>query len=263
MKFYRRARRPARHFPAGIFRPEGAKHLLTSNGLSHHAPRALLLACALLPAACTAASSPAADTPPTEVIADPALANGAAAGVYTLDKHHASVVFAADHLGFSNYVGQFTRFDAALTIEPADPEAATLTATVDPASLTIPNPPEGFLADLLGPQWFNTADFPEIRFGSTAIQLTNPSEADVTGNLTFLGTTLPLTFQARVNGAYPGFPPYDPNARVGFHASGSLSRSAFGMTLGLPPEGSTMGVGEKVKFWLDAEFTGPPAPEAQ
>jgi polyisoprenoid-binding protein YceI len=230
-----------------------------------------LLLAALSLGACTSAPeaaappAPAWDASPAAAIApiipDPALANGAAAGVYQLDKHHASLVFAADHLGFSNYVGQFTRFDATLTIDPAAPEAATLKATVDPTSLIIPNPPEGFLESLLGPDWFNTSAFPEIRFTSTSLTQTSPTEAEVTGDLTFLGATLPVTFSARFNGAYEGFPPHDPNARAGFHASGSLSRSAFGMTYGLPPEGSAMGVGDEVKFWIDAEFTGPPAKE--
>jgi hypothetical protein len=35
------------------------------------------------------------------------------------------------------------------------------------------------------------------------------------------------------------------------------------MTYGLPPEGSTMGVGDEVKFWIDAEFTGPPVEDAE
>lgn len=233
-------------------------------------PFSLLLLAVLGACATATATPPPAAAPETApataaappVLPDPALANGAGAGVYTLDKSHASLVFAADHLGFSNYVGQFTRFDATLTIDPAAPEAATLTATVDPTSLTIPSPPEGFVETLLGADWFNTAAFPEITFTSTQIVQTGPSDAEVTGNLTFLGATLPVTFSARFNGAYPGYPPYDPGARAGFHASGSLSRSAFGMTYGLPPEGSTMGVGDEVKFWIDAEFTGPPAPEA-
>lgn len=219
-------------------------------------------ACASPPeAAAPAAGAAPAAAAIAPIVPDPALANGAAAGVYRLDKHHASLVFAVDHLGFSNYVGQFTRFDATLTIDPAAPESATLTATVDPTSLTIPTPPEGFLETLLGADWFNAAAFPDIRFVSTQIRQTGPADADVTGNLTFMGATLPLTFKAHFNGAYPGYPPYDPNARAGFHASGSLSRSAFGMTYGLPPEGSDMGVGDEVKFWIDAEFTGPPAPE--
>lgn len=218
-------------------------------------------ACTSPPQAQLAEASPAS-TAVAPVVADPALANGAGAGVYTLDRHHASLVFAADHLGFSNYVGQFTRFDATLTIDPADPENATLVAAIDPTSLTIPTPPEGFLETLLGADWFNAATFPEIQFASTSITQTSTTEAVVTGNLTFLGATQPVTFQARFNGAYPGYPPYDPAARAGFHASGSLSRSAFGMTYGLPPEGTRMGVGDEVKFWIDAEFTGPPAETA-
>lgn len=229
--------------------------------------RALAVAASVaLLAACTpAAEAPpeaAPEAAPAPVVADPALANGAAAGVYTLDKSHASLVFAANHLGFSDYVGQFTRFDATLTIDPAAPGEATLIATVDPTSLTIPSPPEGFLEELLGPQWLNTEAFPEMRYESTSVTLTSPSTAMVDGNLTFLGATLPVSFEARFNGAYAGFPPYDPNARAGFHAEGTLSRSAFGMAYGLPPEGSTMGVGDTVKFWIDAEFHGPPAEAA-
>lgn len=232
-------------------------------------PIALILVAAFSLAACASppeAAAPVAEAAPAAaavapLVPDPALANGAGAGVYTLDKSHASLVLAVNHLGFSNYVGQFTRFDATLTIDPAAPEAATLTATVDPTSLTIPTPPEGFLATLLGPDWLNAATFPEIRFVSTQITQTGPADADVTGDLTFLGATAPVSFAVHFNGAYPGYLPYDPNARAGFHASGSLDRSAFGMTYGLPPEGSAMGVGDEVKFWIDAEFTGPPTPE--
>lgn len=199
---------------------------------------------------------------PAAILPEPALANGAPAGLYRLDPHHASLVFSVDHLGFSNYVGQFTRFDAVLTIDPANPEMAELLATIDPTSLIVPTPPEGFLAELLGPDWLNAEAFPEIQFSSTEIVLTSPSAATVTGNLEFLGATQPVTFEVVFNGAYPGFAPYDPNARAGFAATGSFDRSAFGMTYGLPPEGTTMGVGDKVKFRIDAEFTGPPLEEA-
>lgn len=217
---------------------------------------ALLVACSQAP------DTPAAETEAaiaeTPVIPDPALANGARAGEYRLDKSHASLVFAADHLGFSNYVGQFTRFDVTLYLDPYAPQDSRVTATIDPASLIIPAPPEGFLGELLGPQWLNAGAFPEMRYESSAVTLTSPKTAKVDGTFTFLGASHPVSLDVTFNGAYEGFPPYDPNARAGFHAEGSLSRSAFGLTYGLPPEGSTMGVGDTVKFWVDAEFTGPP-----
>jgi polyisoprenoid-binding protein YceI len=76
------------------------------------------------------------------------------------------------------------------------------------------------------------------------------------------GVTAPVALEVRFNGGYSGFPPYDPNARIGFSAHGTLDRSAFGMIVGIPPQGSTMGVSDSVDFAIEAEFTGPLAPEA-
>ena len=49
----------------------------------------------------------------------------------------------------------------------------------------------------------------------------------------------------------------DPNARIGFSARGVFNRSDFGMWYGVPPEGSTMGVGDEVEVIIETEFTGP------
>lgn len=208
-------------------------------------------------AACTSPANPPAAPVSGATSAPAALTNGAKAGVYRLDKHHASIVFAVNHLGFSDYVGQFTRFDATLTINPAEPEAAILSVTVDPSSLMVPSPPEGFLSELLGPQWLNTSAFPDIKFESDSVTLTSATTANVKGNLTFLGSRQPIEFVATFNGAYEGFAPYDPYSRAGFSAEGTFMRSAFGMNYGLPPEGTEMGVGDTVKFRVDAEFQGP------
>lgn len=231
--------------------------------------RSLTAGLAILATACATAAAPApeptlepapapASASSEPILADPAIVNGAKAGVYKLDKHHASIVFSVDHLGFSHYVGQFTRFDATLTIDPENPEAAQVIATIDPTSLIVPTPPEGFLAELLGPNWLNAEAFPEITFESSAVTLTSSTTAQVTGNLTFLGAVQPVSFAATFNGGYAGFDPYDPNSRAGFAAEGSFDRSAFGMAYGLPPEGTKMGVSDAVKFRVDAEFTGPP-----
>ena len=51
------------------------------------------------------------------------------------------------------------------------------------------------------------------------------------------------------------------NARAG--STPKAASAARFLTYGLPPEGSTMGVGDEVKFWIDAEFTGPPVEETE
>ena len=179
------------------------------------------------------------------------------AGTYTLDPSHASLVFSVNHLGFSFYTASFSDFDATLDIDPAQPADAKLNATIDVASLMLPSPPEGFLRQMLGRQWFNARRFAEISFQSTAIELTGERTADVTGTLTLHGVTKPVTFSATFNGGNAGAPGFDPQARIGFSAQGGLNRSDFGMTTSLPPEGSSRSVGDLVEFRIEAEFRGP------
>jgi polyisoprenoid-binding protein YceI len=215
----------------------------------------LLTAASLLAlSSCQTANAPAS-APPASAALSPA---PAPAGTYRLDPTHASLVFTVSHLGFSNYTAQFRTFDATLVIDPANPEAARLTATIDPKSLQVPAPPEGFLAELIGADWLNTAAFPAILFSSERIEQTGQTTADVTGTLNLLGTEGPVTMNVKFNGGYPGFAPYDPAARIGFSASGTFRRSDFGLSYGLPPEGSSMGVGDEVTFRIETEFTGPP-----
>lgn len=182
---------------------------------------------------------------------------GLPAGEYTIDPSHASLVFTVNHLGFSHYTAQFTRFTADLKLDPANPGAAQLSATIDPASISLPSPPEGFVAELTGEQWINAAAFPQMTFTSTSIALTGPNTADVTGDFTLRGVTKPVTLAITFNGGWKGIP-QDPRARIGFSARGALKRSDFGIASGIPAPGSTMGVSDEVTIAIEAEFIGPP-----
>lgn len=181
----------------------------------------------------------------------------APSGRYTLDKAHASLTFRVNHIGFSNYTAQFKRFDAKLELDTKDPALSKVTATIDPRSLDLDAPPAGFLDTLLGAKWLNVVTFPTMSFRSTKIELTAPSKARIHGELTLHGVKQPVTLDATFNGGYAGHP-YDPNARIGFSARGSFKRSAFGVAEGLPPPGTTMGVGDTVEVIIEAEFNGPP-----
>jgi polyisoprenoid-binding protein YceI len=212
---------------------------------------ALLAACSPPPPA------PSAEAPAAETAAQAPSIEGLPAGAYTLDDSHASLVFRVSHLGFSNYTAEFNDLDADLQLDPANPSQATLVARVNPSSLEVNAPPAGFLQDLLGAQWFNVAQFPEITFRSTQIEMTGANTARVRGDLTLHGVTKPIVMDATFNGGWAGIPP-DPHARLGFSAHGALNRSEFGMDVGLPPPGSNMGVSDAVEFQIETEFTGPP-----
>ena len=214
-----------------------------------------LAACSPQPAADKKAEAPAAAAPTTTAPKPPKA--DIPAGDYTLDKHHATLVFRVSHLGFSNYTAAFADFDAKLHFDQNNAGASTLEATIDPKSLTLPAPPEGFLAELTGPQWLNAVTYPAITFKSTKIETTCPDTGKVTGDLTLHGVTKPVTLDVTYNGGYAGHP-MDPHARIGFSAKGTFKRSDFGVAFGVPAPGSTMGVSDEVQVAIEAEFSGPP-----
>jgi polyisoprenoid-binding protein YceI len=179
------------------------------------------------------------------------------AGAYTLDKAHASLLFRVDHLGFSNYTGRFSRFDAKLQFDPAKPEASSVTVTIDPASLQVENPPEGFVKTLTGADWLDAVKFPQMVFKSKKVTRSGKDQLRIDGDLTLHGVSAPVTLTAKFNGGYAGHQ-YDPQARIGFSARGSLKRSAFGIANGIPAPGSNMGVSDAVEVIVEAEFSGPP-----
>ena len=179
------------------------------------------------------------------------------AGQYTTDKAHTSLLFRVDHLGFSHFTGRFTQVDAKLQFDPAHIAVSRLSVDIDPRSISSDNAPSGFLQALAGAGWLDADHFPQMTFRSQSVEMTGPNTFRIHGELTLHGVTKPLILDARYNGGYAGHP-MDPHARVGFSATGSLKRSDFGISFGIPAPGTTMGVGDQVDVVLESEFSGPP-----
>lgn len=184
----------------------------------------------------------AADTPYSEM----------PSGVYNLDETHAQLVWRVSHLGLSNYTARFTSFDADLTFDPENPVKSKLTVTVDPTSITTDYPyPEkkDFDAKLVnGKEWFNAGEFAQIKFESKEIEITDKNTGKMTGHLTFLGVTKPLTLDVTFNGAMAN-QPFSNKPTLGFSATGSMKRSDWGMETYVPS------IGDEVQLLIEAEFT--------
>lgn len=216
----------------------------------------ILIACALLGLAACAPKNTESDQSTAAPAAAPEVIK-VPAGAYTLDKTHASLVFRVSHLGFSNYTARFEHFDAQLQFDPANLAASSVTASIDPTSLRLDNPPAGFVDALLGTDWLDAKQYPQMSFRSTKVEVTAPNNVRITGDFTLHGATRPVVLDAVFNGGYAGHP-MDPHARIGFSAQGTLKRSEFGITYGIPEAGSTMGVSDEVDVIVEVEFSGPP-----
>jgi len=167
------------------------------------------------------------------------------AGTYKLDPSHGKITWKVNHLGFSTYVGQFVNVSADLTLDPANPSASTLTATV-PLADVAPND-DGLKAHLQTPDFFNTAEFPTATFVARSIMVDreNATEADVVGDLTLHGVTRSVTMEVEFNQAGPSM---GNTYRVGFDGEATIRRSDFGMSYGLPA------IGDEVELHFEGEF---------
>jgi len=161
-----------------------------------------------------------------------------AADSYKLDLEHSNIVFVTDHLGFSKMIGQFQEFDGS-SVEGVAVEVVVRTASIDTDH-------EARDKHLTSPDFFNAQEFPEMTFKSTAVEATGDKTAKLTGDLTLLGVTKPITLDVTLNKADAH--PMDPSVFVaGFSATGTVKRSDFGMQYG---QGA---IGDDVALWVEIE----------
>ncbi len=181
------------------------------------------------------------------------LATDVPAGTYKIDPTHASLTWKVLHLGLANYTARFTKIDATLVFDPATPEAAKLTATVDPTSIKTDYPnlaKVDFDKELVeSAKFFNANVAKSITFTSTAVKMTGPKTADVTGDLTFLGVTKPVTLKVTFNAGLKEHP-FAKKPAIGFSGTATVKRSDFGMGHLIPV------VADDVNLLLEVEFFG-------
>lgn len=171
----------------------------------------------------------------------------ATAGHYTLDPNHIGLLARVSHMGFSISVFRFGTVASQLEWNPAAPEKSRLTATVQTASIET-NVPK-FAQQLAGADYLKSAAFPTATFVSTAFRKTDAMHGEVTGRLTLMGKTVPLTFHVTLIGAGPGFAGGPMMGHViGIHAEGQIEAQDFGLPAIL---------GGPIQLTIDTEFDKP------
>ncbi|MFB0872505.1 MULTISPECIES: YceI family protein [unclassified Sphingobium] len=157
-------------------------------------------------------------------------------GSYKVDGGHTQVVFAWDHMGFTNNAGTIAEPTGTLTLDKANPANSKVEVTFQIANLR--TGVAKLDEHLMKPDFFDAAKFPTATFVSTSVKPEGATGAEITGNLTLHGVTKPVTLDAEFYGA--GVQPMSKKENIGFVATGTIKRSEFGMGYGVPMVGDAI-----------------------
>src|SRR5579859_874485 len=166
-------------------------------------------------------------------------------GTWSVDPAHSKVGFGVKHMGIATVRGEFTDFEGTLEIGE-DLSSARAFGTVKVQSVNTNEPQRD--DHLRSADFFDAAQYPEIRFESDKIEALDDEEFRITGQLTIHGVTNEVVLHAEVQGT-----DIDPwgNERVGLEVTGQLSRGDYGMKFNQALGSGNVLVGDKVKLALD------------
>lgn len=184
---------------------------------------ARILAAAVVASGLAAAAllTGAGNLSPAAPLAAPALADG-----FAIDGSHSSVVFKIKHMGVSNFYGRFNRISGEFAWDAAKPEATSVKAKIDAASVDSNNKQRD--GHLNSPDFFNTKEFADINFVSKGLKKEG-SAWKLTGDLTLVGKTKEVVADFTPTGDKTG----DKGTLAGFEAVFTIKRSDFGMNYGV------------------------------
>ena len=165
------------------------------------------------------------------------------AGTYQADPSHTLIGWRVSHFGFNDYFGVFGDAAGKLEFDPAKPTAAKVEITIPVDQVTTAN--KALTTHLKGADFFDVANFPKATFVSRSVKGDGPAY-EIEGDLTIKGKALPVTLKATFSGV--GVNPMNKAETVGFHATTTIQRSAYGITYVLPL------VSDEVRLDISAAF---------
>ena len=121
-------------------------------------------------------------------------------GTFQADPIHSTFGFAVSYAGVGKFRGTLGDVSATLT---ASDNGLALEGAARPESISIQDPPQ-FRAHVLGPEFFDVENHPEVTFRSDTVDLGDDGSARLEGELTIAGTTRPVTITGAWSEQVPG-----------------------------------------------------------
>jgi len=151
----------------------------------------------------------------------------AAAANWRIDPARTHIAFAIDAIGYPRTHGQFRQFEGRISVDLDHPDRSSVAFHVQSESVDVGSPP--FDDYMRSVAFLDAAHYPSIDFVSRTVEKLGDHTVRVTGELTLLGVTRPLSVDVEVQREAGGS-----GGRLDFLAKTSIDRLAFGMNSGFP-----------------------------
>ena len=150
----------------------------------------------------------------------------AASANWRIDPARTHVDFAINAVGYPRTRGEFRQFAGRISVDFNHPDRSSVTFHVQSESVDVGS--QSFGDYLRSVAFLDSAHFPSIDFVSSSVEKLDDHTVRVTGELTLLGVTKPLSVDVAVQRETGG------GERLDFLAKTSIDRLAFGMNSGFP-----------------------------
>jgi polyisoprenoid-binding protein YceI len=149
---------------------------------------------------------------------------------YELDPEHTTVFFLIDHIGYAKTLGLFTTVTGSFMYDADTRELGEVSVNIDAASVQSFN--EARDNHVRKADFLDTAKHPAITFTATGGTAADDTSGTVTGDLTILGQSRPVTLDLTLNKS-AAYPFGHKREVLGLSMTASIQRSDFGMTYGV------------------------------
>jgi polyisoprenoid-binding protein YceI len=152
----------------------------------------------------------------------------AQAATYAVDPAHTYVTFEIGHFGTSTNRGRFDKKEGTVELDRAA-KTGKVSIVVDTTSINTGFAP--FNKHLQSADFFDAEKFSTMTFAADKFNFTGDKVSQVTGNLTLLGKTHPVTLKANNFNCYDN--PMLKREVCGGDFEGTVDRTLFGMNYGI------------------------------
>lgn len=168
---------------------------------------------------------------------------------WAIDPTHSEIGFKVKHMMFTNVSGKFEKYSGVIETEGDTFENTKIEFTAETASVSTGNTDRD--AHLVSADFFDAANFPELKFVSASFTHNGGDNYVMKGDLSLHGVTKPVTLDVEFGGL--GNDPWG-NQKAAFSITGKINRKEWGLAWNVSLDSGGVLVSEEIRLIIEVQL---------